>query len=127
MSIFMETITDLLNSLIPSTSGLTLELATLNELLAYFITVLVIWSFLIRPVLKMFKLVKWWRKYLFYYLLLVLFHLLELIYSLHLIQIIMVMIGFIINIEIFDISIASVLGTLAIGVSIVWLLKLIRG
>lgn len=58
MSIFMETITDLLNSLIPSTSGLTLELATLNELLAYFITVLIIWSFLIRPVLKMFKLVK---------------------------------------------------------------------
>ena len=58
MSIFMETITDLLNSLIPSTSGLTLELATLNELLAYFITVLVIWGFLIRPVLKMFKLVK---------------------------------------------------------------------
>jgi hypothetical protein len=54
----METITDLLNSLIPSTSGLTLELATLNELLAYFITVLVIWGFLIRPVLKMFKLVK---------------------------------------------------------------------
>lgn len=58
MSIFMETITDLLNSLIPSTSGLTLELATLNELLAYFITVLVMWGFLIRPVLKMFKLVK---------------------------------------------------------------------
>lgn len=58
MSIFMETITDLLNSLIPSTSNLTLELASLNELLAYFITVLVIWGFLIRPVLKMFKLVK---------------------------------------------------------------------
>jgi hypothetical protein len=58
MSIFMETITDLLNSLIPSTSALTLELASLNELLAYFITVLVIWGFLIRPVLKMFKLVK---------------------------------------------------------------------
>jgi hypothetical protein len=58
MSIFMETITELLNSLIPSTSALTLELASLNELLAYFITVLVIWGFLIRPVLKMFKLVK---------------------------------------------------------------------
>lgn len=58
MSIFMETITELLNSLIPSTSTLTLELASLNELLAYFITVLVIWGFLIRPVLKMFKLVK---------------------------------------------------------------------
>ena len=58
MSIFMETITELLNSLIPSTSLLTLELASLNELLAYFITVLVMWGFLIRPVLKMFKLVK---------------------------------------------------------------------
>jgi hypothetical protein len=58
MSIFMETITELLNSLIPSTSQLTLELASLNELLAYFITVLVMWGFLIRPVLKMFKLVK---------------------------------------------------------------------
>lgn len=43
------------------------------------------------------------------------------------IGVVMSMIGFIINIEIFDISIASVLGTLAIGVSIVWLLKLIRG
>jgi hypothetical protein len=58
MSIFMETINDLLNSLIPSGSDLALELASLNEILAYFITVLVIWGFLIRPVLKMFKLVK---------------------------------------------------------------------
>jgi hypothetical protein len=58
MSIFMETINDLLNSLIPSGSNLALELASLNEILAYFITVLVIWGFLIRPVLKMFKLVK---------------------------------------------------------------------
>lgn len=58
MSIFMETINDLLNSLIPNGSGLALELATLNEILSYFITVLVIWGFLIRPVLKMFKLVK---------------------------------------------------------------------
>jgi hypothetical protein len=58
MSIFMETINELLNSLIPSGSNLALELATLNEILAYFITVLVIWGFLIRPVLKMFKLVK---------------------------------------------------------------------
>lgn len=39
----------------------------------------------------------------------------------------MSMLGFIINIDIFGISIASILGTLAIGVSIVWLLKLIRG
>jgi hypothetical protein len=58
MSIFMETINELLNSLIPSGSNLALELASLNEILAYFITVLVIWGFLIRPVLKMFKLVK---------------------------------------------------------------------
>jgi hypothetical protein len=58
MSIFMETINDLLNSLIPSGSNLALELASLNEILAYFITVLVIWGFLVRPVLKMFKLVK---------------------------------------------------------------------
>jgi len=58
MSIFMETINDLLNSLIPSGSDLALELASLNEILAYFITILVIWGFLIRPVLKMFKLVK---------------------------------------------------------------------
>jgi len=54
----METINDLLNSLIPSGSDLALELATLNELLAYFITIMVIWGFLIRPVLKIFKLVK---------------------------------------------------------------------
>lgn len=58
MSIFMETINDLLNSLIPSGSSLALQLATLNEILSYFIVVLVIWGFLIRPVLKMFKLVK---------------------------------------------------------------------
>jgi len=58
MDIFMETINDLLNSLIPSGSDLALELATLNELLAYFITIMVIWGFLIRPVLKIFKLVK---------------------------------------------------------------------
>jgi len=45
MSIFMETINDLLNSLIPSGSNLALELASLNEILAYFITVLVIWGF----------------------------------------------------------------------------------
>jgi hypothetical protein len=43
------------------------------------------------------------------------------------IGVVMSMLGFIINIEMFGISIASVLGTLAIGVSIVWLLKLIRG
>ena len=43
------------------------------------------------------------------------------------IGVVMSMLGFIINIEMFGISIASVLGTLAIGVSIIWLLKLIRG
>jgi hypothetical protein len=58
MSIFMETINDLLNSLIPTGSQLTTELATLNEILAYAITVLIIWGFLLRPLLKLFKLVK---------------------------------------------------------------------
>jgi hypothetical protein len=43
------------------------------------------------------------------------------------IGVVMSMLGFIINIEMFGISIASILGTLAIGVSIIWLLKLIRG
>lgn len=39
----------------------------------------------------------------------------------------MSMLGFIINIELFGISIASVLGTLSIGIAIIWTLKLIRG
>lgn len=43
------------------------------------------------------------------------------------IGVVMSMLGFIINIELFGISIASVLGTLAIGIGIIWTLKLIRG
>lgn len=43
------------------------------------------------------------------------------------IGVVMSMLGFIINIEIFNISIAGILGTLFIGVSFIWMLKLIRG
>lgn len=54
----MQNIIDLLNSLIPSGSTLGTELATLNEILAYLITIGILWAFLLRPILKVFRLVK---------------------------------------------------------------------
>lgn len=58
MDILMETLIELLNSLIPAGSTLGTELATLNEILAYLITIGILWSFLLRPILKLFRLVK---------------------------------------------------------------------
>jgi hypothetical protein len=58
MSIFMETITELLNNIIPVGSGLTVELSSLNELLAYFITLSILWNFFLKPVLRLFRIVK---------------------------------------------------------------------
>jgi len=58
MDILMENLIELLNSLIPTGSTLGTELATLNEILAYLITIGILWSFLIRPILKLFRLVK---------------------------------------------------------------------
>lgn len=58
MDIFFETINDLLNSLIPAGSNLATEFASFNELLSYFLTISIMWLFFIRPILKMFRLVK---------------------------------------------------------------------
>jgi hypothetical protein len=58
MDVLFQTITDLLNSMIPTGSTLELELTTLNEFLAYIIAIGIIWSFLLRPLLKILRLVK---------------------------------------------------------------------
>lgn len=58
MDILFTTIKDLLDSIIPSGSLLTGELATLNELIAYILSIGIVWVFLLRPVLKLFRLVK---------------------------------------------------------------------
>jgi hypothetical protein len=58
MDILFETITDLLNSLIPSGSILELELTTLNEFLAYVISIGIFWAFLLKPLLKILRLTK---------------------------------------------------------------------
>lgn len=57
MSIFYETILDLLNSLLPA-GDLATDLASLNEVLSYFIVVGVIYTFLVRPILKLLRLSK---------------------------------------------------------------------
>jgi hypothetical protein len=58
MDILFDTINDLLNSLIPVGSELATEFASLNELLAYVLTLGVIYTFLFKPILKLFKLGK---------------------------------------------------------------------
>lgn len=58
MDILFQTIADLLDSLIPSGASLSTELATFNELLAYLLTIGGFWVFFIRPILKIFRLVK---------------------------------------------------------------------
>lgn len=58
MDILFQTITDLLNSLIPSGSALATEFATFNEFLAYVITLSIIWTFLLKPLLKLLRLSK---------------------------------------------------------------------
>lgn len=56
MDILMETLTELLNGIIPSGSTFSVQLASLNELLAYGITLGVLYSFLLKPILRLFKL-----------------------------------------------------------------------
>jgi hypothetical protein len=58
MDLLFQTIVDLLNDLIPSGSSLSTELSTLNEFLSYFITIGVIWVFLLKPLLKLLRLNK---------------------------------------------------------------------
>jgi hypothetical protein len=58
MDILFQTIVDLLDSLIPTGSLLDGEIATLNQFLAYFITLSIIWVFLLRPLLKLLRLTK---------------------------------------------------------------------
>lgn len=58
MDILFQTIVDLLDSLIPTGSTLVGELSTLNEILAYIISIGVIWVFLLRPLLKILRLWK---------------------------------------------------------------------
>jgi hypothetical protein len=58
MEILMENLIELLNSLIPTGSTLGTEFASLNEIIAYLLTLGIIWSFLLRPILKLFRLVK---------------------------------------------------------------------
>ena len=55
MDILFETIRDLLNSVIPSGTDLSLELASLNDFLAYALTLALLWSFLVKPIYKIFR------------------------------------------------------------------------
>lgn len=58
MDALFNAINDILNSLLPEGIELTLELTTLNEFLAYVITIGVIWVFLLKPLLKLLRLSK---------------------------------------------------------------------
>jgi hypothetical protein len=58
MDILFDTINNLLNSLIPVGSELATEFASLNEILSYVLTLGVIYTFLFKPILKLFKLAK---------------------------------------------------------------------
>jgi len=58
MDILFTTIEDLLNSLIPSGSQLLTEFQSLNEILSYVLTIGVFWVIFLRPILKVFKLVR---------------------------------------------------------------------
>ena len=58
MDALFNAINEILNSLLPEGIELTLELTTLNEFLAYVITVGVIWVFLLKPLLKLLRLSK---------------------------------------------------------------------
>lgn len=58
MSILFETLLDLLNSLLPAGGDLLTEFQSLNEVLSYVLTIGVFWVIFLRPILKIFKLVK---------------------------------------------------------------------
>jgi len=56
MDFIYTTISDLLDGLLPT--AILADFQGLNDLLAYVITIGIIWVFLFRPLLKMFKVVK---------------------------------------------------------------------
>ena len=56
MDLLFTAIKDLLDSIIPSGSALATEFATFNEFLAYVITLTIIWTFLLKPLLKILRL-----------------------------------------------------------------------
>jgi hypothetical protein len=58
MDALFQSIVDILNSLLPSGEELTLDFSSINEFLAYVITVGVIWVFLLKPLLKLLRLSK---------------------------------------------------------------------
>jgi hypothetical protein len=58
MDALFEAIVDILNSLLPSGEELTLDFSSINEFLAYVLTVGVIWVFLLKPLLKLLRLSK---------------------------------------------------------------------
>jgi hypothetical protein len=58
MDVAFQAILDLLNSLIPSGASIYGEVATLNEILAYALVLGIIWSFFLRPLLKLLRLSK---------------------------------------------------------------------
>jgi pilus assembly protein TadC len=58
MDILFETITDLLNSLIPAGATLANEFSTLNELIAYLISLGIIYRFFLLPLMKLLRLAK---------------------------------------------------------------------
>jgi hypothetical protein len=58
MDALFEAIVDILNSLLPTGESLTMDFTTINEFLAYVITIGVIWVFLLKPLLKLLRLSK---------------------------------------------------------------------
>jgi hypothetical protein len=58
MDALFQAVVDILNSLIPTGESLTLDFTSINEFLAYIITVGVIWVFLLKPLLKLLRLSK---------------------------------------------------------------------
>ena len=58
MDALFQAIIDILNSLLPAGEELTLDFTSINEFLAYVITVGVIWVFLLKPLLKLLRLSK---------------------------------------------------------------------
>jgi hypothetical protein len=58
MDALFEAIVEILNSLLPSGETLSMDFSTINEFLAYVITIGVIWVFLLKPLLKLLRLSK---------------------------------------------------------------------
>lgn len=58
MEILFETIESLLNSLLPAGSELLTEFSSFNELIAYLLTLSMLYAVLIRPILRLIGVVK---------------------------------------------------------------------